>query len=232
MTSTKPPQASALSGLISGSDAKSPAQALSLEILHNLQHQHNWTDLKLHLVSLNATSPQGFVHLDGFNLSSGLSPSSTPSPSGTSNPLTPGETVTLISGLPPQHSYVHPDLQTYLIKHSIPDTSLPVQRELVLPLSLGENWTLSRFCAVFDHLPERQVIHVQGAGGSGRPMGTQATPADGSANGSATGRVGGYEHRDQKRVLLGMKARDGGGGDGTVVYYIMQEGEIKPRQNG
>jgi hypothetical protein len=29
-----------------------------------------------------------------------------------------------------------------------------------------------------------------------------------------------------------MRAKTGGGGDGTVVYYIMQEGEVKPRQNG
>ena len=41
-----------------------------------------------------------------------------------------------------------------------------------------------------------------------------------------------HEHKDQKRVLLGMRAHDGVGGDGTVVYYIMQEGEVKPRQNG
>ncbi len=29
-----------------------------------------------------------------------------------------------------------------------------------------------------------------------------------------------------------MRAHEGMGGDGTVVYYIMQEGEVKPRQNG
>lgn len=38
-------------------------------------------------------------------------------------------------------------------------------------------------------------------------------------------------HQDAKRVLLAMKAHDGLGGDGTVVYYIVQEGEVKPRQN-
>jgi tRNA-splicing endonuclease subunit Sen15, fungi type len=38
-------------------------------------------------------------------------------------------------------------------------------------------------------------------------------------------------HQDAKRVLLAMKAHQGMGGDGTIVYYIVQEGEVKPRQN-
>lgn len=33
-----------------------------------------------------------------------------------------------------------------------------------------------------------------------------------------------------KRVLLGMVDR-GMGGEGTVVYYVVQEGAVKPRQN-
>lgn len=40
------------------------------------------------------------------------------------------------------------------------------------------------------------------------------------------------EWRDAKRVLMGMTAASGMGGDGTVVYYVVQEGEVKPRQNG
>jgi tRNA-splicing endonuclease subunit Sen15, fungi type len=41
-------------------------------------------------------------------------------------------------------------------------------------------------------------------------------------------------HTDAKRVLMGMVTRSGkgGGGDGTVVYYVVQEGEVKPRQHG
>jgi tRNA-splicing endonuclease subunit Sen15, fungi type len=117
----------------------------------------------------------------------------------------------MISGLPPAHSYIHPDLQTHLIKRNIPDADLPVQREFVLPLALGERWTLRRFSELFDALPQRDVMVVNAAGGR---------------------RGGGYEHHDQKRVLLGLRASEGSGGDGTVVYYIMQEGEVKPRQNG
>lgn len=33
-----------------------------------------------------------------------------------------------------------------------------------------------------------------------------------------------------KRLLLGMVDR-GMGGEGTVVYYVVQEGAVKPRQN-
>ena len=36
---------------------------------------------------------------------------------------------------------------------------------------------------------------------------------------------------DAKRVLLAMMSQNGMGGDGTIVYYITQEGAIKPRQN-
>jgi len=87
-------------------------------------------------------------------------------------------------------------------------------------------------------MPERGWIVVQGGAGSGSARGrgrgrpNVSVNEDGSAEGS--GRAGGvvHEHKDQKRVLLGMRAREGGGGDGTVVYYFMQEGEVKPRQNG
>lgn len=102
---------------------------------------------------------------------------------------------------------------------------LAVQREFVLPLALGEKWTLRRFCGVFDSLPHREVLRIHPDSGSG---GTRNAAANGST--PTGGRV--YEHKDQKRVLLGMRASEGSGGDGTVVYYIMQEGEVKPRQNG
>jgi len=191
---TTPPPPSALSTLLSSSGAKTPSDALPLEILHNLRYQHHWTDLKRDLVCLN-------VNVNA-NVNVNVN-------------------ATLISGFPPRHSYIHPDLQNYLVKHSMTDSAIPVQREWVLPLSLGEKWTLARFCALFDRLPEREVVVVRGnTGGSG------------SGSGSGSGGPGVYQHRDQKRVLLGMRANEGGGGDGTVVYYIMQEGQVKPRQNG
>lgn len=70
-------------------------------------------------------------------------------------------------------------------------------------MNIGEKWTLKRFCTVFDALPPRAVL--LGAGSHG--------------------------HQDAKRVLLAMVSHQGKGGDGTIVYYLMQEGEVKPRQN-
>lgn len=244
MTASSPPQPSALSTLLSSSGAKTATDALPLEILHNLQYQHNWADLKRDLVFLNgagSTPTPGLVSLEGLGINPSSRTALSPSSSGTSTPSTPANSVTLVSGLPPRHSYIHPDLQNHLVKHSIADTAIPVQREFVLPLSLGEKWTLAQFCAVFDQLPERDLIVVRGSGPDGRRAGmgsasasasASASSAVGTANGAGAVRLGAYEHRDQKRVLLGMRAKEGAGGDGTVVYYIMQEGEVKPRQNG
>lgn len=233
MTTINPPEPSALSRLINASGAKSASDSLAIEILHNLQYQHNWTNLQRHLVSLNTlqTSGLGLIDLDKLDRPQAPRLSHSPSSSsGTSTPSTAGDTVILISGLPARHAYMHPDLQNHLVRHGVEEESIPIQREFVLPLSLGETWTLGRFCAVFDQLPEREAIHVRH-----QPTPNQRPPSrEGNRqNGSATnGRPTPYQHHDQKRVLLGMKAREGGGGDGTIVYYIMQEGEVKPRQNG
>ncbi|KAK4949855.1 hypothetical protein LTR10_011697 [Elasticomyces elasticus] len=225
---TSPPEPSALSSLIASSGAKSASDSLSIEILHNLQYQHNWTDLKRHLICLNTLPNYGLLDLNGLGLQQHPR-SHPPSSSGTSTP-TAGETIALISGLPTRHAYIHPDFQNYLVRHSIEETSIPIQREYVLPLSLSESWTLGRFCAVFDQLPERHPLIVEQAPGGQRqyPGGNQ----DDIVNGNANITPARYEHHDQKRVLLGLKAKEGGGGDGTIVYYIMQEGEVKPRQNG
>jgi len=194
------PPPSAVSTLISSSGANSGSGVLPIEVQHNLQHQHGWTDLRLDTVSIlipdRSNPPPVSGNSNGDNNNHG-NPDSVPA-------LAPSS-VTLISGLPPRHTYIHPDFQSHLLKHEIAESSVPVQREYVLPLSLGETrWTLQRFCAVFDALPERSVLHG----------------ADG------------FEWRDSKRVLLGLLAHNGMGGDGTVAYYIMQEGDVKPRQNG
>ncbi|KAH0843294.1 hypothetical protein FOPE_08290 [Fonsecaea pedrosoi] len=256
-TTSTPPTASAVSTLIEHSAAKSAAESLAITVLHNLQYQHEWTDLKLHLACPSITpgdahAPAGLIDLDGIHFvhSSNSSRSTSPSRSGSSTPTgngisssqpfiqpqplasSPGGTVPIISGLPPQHTYLHPDMQTYLIKHKIKESDIQVQREFVLPLAMGEKWSLARLCGVFDQLPERESVRVR------RPMsptggnpGERRSKVGETANeGDAAGAV--YEHKDSKRVLCGMRAREGGGGDGTIVYYIMQEGEVKPRQNG
>ncbi|KAI1616069.1 hypothetical protein EDD36DRAFT_460965 [Exophiala viscosa] len=227
---TTPPEPSALSSLITSSGAKSAFDALSIEILHNLQYQHNWTDLKRHQVYLNTLPTSGLFDLDGLGLQPAPRSHSPSSSSGTSTPSTASETVTLISGLPTRHAYIHPDFQNYLVRNSIEESSIPIQREFVLPLSLAESWTLGCFCAVFDQLPDRQAVFADQAPGNRGQQ--QGGVQEGNGNGNANVMPARYEHHDQKRVLLGMKAKEGGGGDGTIVYYIMQEGEVKPRQNG
>ena len=185
------PNPSALSTLLTHHHAKTETTALPLEILHNLQHQHGWRDLTLHSISTE-------------NNTLGLT-----SPDMTS-PQTPRshleECIYLISGLPPRHAYLHPDLQTTLIRRKIPEKSVVIQREWVLPKSLGEKWSLKKYAGIFDALPPREGLEVKD--------GVKLT------------------WKDAKRVLMGMLSTNGMGGDGTVVYYIMQEGEVKPRQNG
>ncbi len=82
---------------------------------------------------------------------------------------------------------------------------------------------------MFDALPERAALDFSsgkvGYGGGGRGGGTSVL------GGKRFGEGGEVRHQDAKRLLLAMRAREGQGGDGTVVYYIVQEGEVKPRQN-
>ena len=190
-------QSSAVSNRISEASTKSPREALAIEVLHNLEHQHRWTDLKLFTVS----SPT----------SASVTPKSSPSRAQARSRSPARNVIFLISGLPPRHTYIHPDLQKWLVKNDVNETEVPIRREWVLPLSLAEKWSLKQFSWVFDGLEQREVIRVS------------KCPGEGTVD---------FEWKDGKRVLLGMLAHNGMGGDGTISYYIMQEGEVKPRQNG
>lgn len=272
--SLSPPIQSPLSNLIASTTSNLPSSharhlALPIEILHNLLYQHAWTDLKLHYVS-HATNTLHDLPLpnpsSGASLANGASTPSTISASSTST-NTPTSTPNLfsqqhtylLSGLPPKHTYIHPDLQTHLLTLSpaLPPTSLAIQREFVIPLSLAQTSDVNvRWLAsIFDALPEREVARrVDGSvlelpaldaarrGGREDKKNGQAEHANGGSM------MGSHQHgqdkaekpkhtneqgwQDPKRVLMAMKARDGGGGDGTVAYYVCLEGEVKPRQNG
>ncbi|KAI5793266.1 tRNA-splicing endonuclease subunit Sen15, partial [Geopyxis carbonaria] len=78
------------------------------------------------------------------------------------------------------------------------------QREWVLPVGLGEKWSLRKGAEVFDALPEGFWGVEEGGGQAGEKK----------------GRLRG------KRIVMAIV-----GGDSTVVYYIMHEGIVKPRQN-
>src|SRR5271154_4823566 len=137
------PQQSALSNLLTSTGAKLPIDALPLELLHNLQYQHEWTNLRI-------CSPAA-------NLHTGLSALDISRPSPTSHPSTRHPPLKLITGTPPRHIYIHPDFQAHLILNSIPNSDVPIQPEWVLPMNMAEKWSLARLVDVFDSLPKREA---------------------------------------------------------------------------
>jgi tRNA-splicing endonuclease subunit Sen15 len=125
----------------------------------------------------------------------------------------------LVSGLPPQRIYVHPDEQVELLKEadrrrkaskstaegSALQVKAEAEREWILPTRLNEKWSLRRLAEVFDAIDF-------------------VPPAPGDASFSPN--VPNNPWRTTKRVLLGTVDSDS-----TVVYYIVHDGVVKPRQN-
>ncbi|KAL8653155.1 MAG: hypothetical protein Q9210_002276 [Variospora velana] len=153
--------------------------ALAAQILHNLQHQHDWSSLQLHTQSPIDNRPL-------------------PKP--------------IVSGLPPHRIYVHPDEQIEMLKQKVQEIDIPAEREWVLPTHLREKWSLRKFADVFDALTEVPKTALEASGGKQQ--------ADGIGLEQTKSRRGG------KRLLLATV-----GDDSTVVYYIVHDGIVKPRQN-
>lgn len=202
-----PPQApSALTKLIEAAGASgNPPTATTLQVLHNLQHQHLWTSLQIHDISDHLSH-----HYDGL--------------SAVDLPVK-----TLISGVPPSRVYTHPDEQLYMLQKGIREEDLLPERLFVLPTSQGIPFSLRLATAVFKALADvERTISKEGA--------TTGSIVDEE---KAEILEEYYKEREKRlaskewgsnRVLLAMVNR-GPGGDGTVVYYVIQEGEVKPRQN-
>lgn len=192
------------------------AHTLALQIAHNLRFQHLWTDLRLHTVI--PTSPQ--------------------------NPQDVVVPLLLLSGLPPNRLYIHPDEQIEFLQlqkklgggggggktvvGEKKKEGLEPEREWVLPSHLTEKWTLGRFARVFDSIggvvpagddggEEEEVIF--GDGGKGRG-------GDGDDDGGGRGEDNKWRVTQPKRLLLATVDDDG-----TTVYYIVHDGLVKPRQN-
>ncbi|PGH17323.1 hypothetical protein AJ79_01207 [Helicocarpus griseus UAMH5409] len=208
-TTTNPPPLSALTTLISSSPSSAatpttPTTSLTTQILHNLQHQHLWTNLQSH-------PPHS---------------------------LSPTQKNPLISGLPPQTIYTHPDEQAYMLEHGISIDDVQTEREWVIPTAQGQAWSLRRLAECFDALPEA------GSGVIGGVQEKEGREREGDGEGDGKGKnkqrkeevFAEYLRRKRgvewggKRALLAMVNR-GMGGDGTVVYYVVLEGSVKPRQN-
>lgn len=185
---------------------------LALQILHNLQYQHLWTELRIHTHSPLTSAPL-------------------PRP--------------LLSGLPPQRLYIHPDEQIELLQQQkdAGKTGMPElrsEREWVLPSHLREKWSLRRFGEVFDGVCLEPPAFEDDAAGrdADSAMGYQrefqanaqdiaraaaesaATPVQQSSSAQPN------KWRTSKRLLLATLDDDS-----TVVYYIVHDGIVKPRQN-
>ncbi|KAK5108723.1 hypothetical protein LTR62_007870 [Meristemomyces frigidus] len=217
---------------------------LALQVAHSLRFQHNWMDVRLHYQTNRE------------------------------NNGAPGPPRPVISGLPPQRLYVHPDEQIDLLQKQRREgkagwPEVASEREWVLPTQLGETWSLRRFGEVFDALstipPEKQggplnfdVVRSSAAGGLQENDDTKSrvpTPGGGPTDGEdAVGRMpdassgsdaeisgtatetgapnpstappNPWRTSQPKRMLL-ASADD----DSTIVYYIIHDGLVKPRQN-
>jgi tRNA-splicing endonuclease subunit Sen15 len=127
--------------------------------------------------------------------------------------------------------YTHPDEQLYMLENKIQEDDLQPERMFVVPTTQGQPWSLRHMAVVFDRLPE----FIEQAREDDESSSVKA--ADDPEK--AAKLAGYYAKREEagrtkewgsRRVLLAMVDK-GMGGDGTVAYYVVQEGEVKPRQN-
>ncbi|QIW95591.1 hypothetical protein AMS68_001109 [Peltaster fructicola] len=130
-----------------------------------------------------------------------------------------GRDFCLISGVPPERLYVHPDEQIDLLqkqknegKSGMPQ--MAAEREWVMPSHLRERWSLRRFGETFDAV---SIV----------PSPADGTIVDFDAQSkSPTHQDVDNPWRTSKRFLLATLDDDS-----TVVYYIVHDGLVKPRQN-
>ena len=211
------PPAPAVSALVASSTTSTAATELThpphyhhlaVQVLHNLQYQHDWTSLQIHTHSPIPHPSQ---------------PSLLPRP--------------LISGLPPRRIYVHPDEQVEMLQAGLKEEDVPVEKEWVLPTHLKEKWSLRRFAQVFDAvdetLPAGEVD--QGDANDYRRKCVHANKGEKSKIENDTESRGGRADKRQwadktrrggQRLLLATISDDS-----TIVYYIVHDGLVKPRQN-
>ncbi|KAG8534177.1 uncharacterized protein KY384_001021 [Bacidia gigantensis] len=132
----------------------------------------------------------------------------------------------LVSGLPPQRVYVHPDDQVHELKNGIEAKDIGVEREWVLPVRLKEKWTLRKFGNVFDAIQEEPRDKGDGVVRIWDEDKSPTLPGEGSNETNNGHKTKTGERRGGKRVLLATASDDS-----TVVYYVVHEGIVKPRQN-
>lgn len=117
-----------------------------------------------------------------------------------------------------------------MLRAHIPESAIAIEREWVVPTHLREKWSLAKFAAVFDSIdlvPLPPGEEGPGGGGGGSGGGTIENRDEGGEGGEMRRKtIGVGTRRGGKRVLLGTI-----GDDSTIVYYLVHEGVVKPRQN-
>ena len=105
-----------------------------------------------------------------------------------------------------------------------------VEREWVLPTRLREKWSLRRFGEIFDSIMEEPweegegIIEIDEGNGEVHRKDDGIDGSDKPTEEERKVRTG--KRRGGKRALLATV-----GDDSTVVYYIVHDGIVKPRQN-
>lgn len=206
------PRPSSLINLIeSTSTSENPFAATAIQILHNLQYQHFWTSLQTHNIDTNSNSTE---------IQSQQTPSSS-TPRHDNIPI-------LISGIPPHRVYTHPDELLYMLEHGLREDDLKPERVFVIPSVQGQNWSLRRMANAFDALSKIEVVSDEDWSTNENVDADKAKKLDE------------YYKRREKADLTKEWGSTGAllamvdnrmGGEGTVVYYVVQDGEVKPRQN-
>lgn len=119
-----------------------------------------------------------------------------------------------------------------MLENKIKEDELKPEPMFVVPTVKGQAWSLRHMAVVFDRLPE---FTEQAREQDGESL--DVTTADDLEKQEKLARY--YTKKEEalrtgewgsQRVLLAMVDK-GMGGEGTVVYYVVQEGEVKPRQN-
>lgn len=106
-----------------------------------------------------------------------------------------------------------------MLKAGLKEEDVEVEREWVLPTQLRERWSLRRFAEVFDAVAEvPEALEEADMDAEG-----QRKKAEGGRDG---GKGAAKKRRGGKRVLLATL-----NDDSTIVYYIVHDGIVKPRQN-
>jgi tRNA-splicing endonuclease subunit Sen15 len=176
---------------------------LALQVRHNLEYEHQWTRLKIHIHSpvTNEVLPRPLI--------SGLPPKRLY--------IHPDEQVELLKAEADRKKNLRKD-DTNGSKSSGDIDASYAQPELewVLPAHLREKWSLRKMAEVFDgisNVPPDDTFSKQLNDNSANVPSNVLNPPN-------------EKWRSTKRVVLATVSDDS-----TITYYIMHDGLVKPRQN-